>query len=152
VIRPLRPDEVEEAVALWERSRWDALPWLEARLRYSHEDNLEFFRDVVMQQNTVWVAEVHGGLAGFLALSPGKVELLFVEPELQRSGVGSSLLEHAKLLQPDGLALFTHQRNMRAIEFYERRRFSAIAFGVSPKPENEPDVQYAWEGSGEGKS
>ena len=29
--------------------------------------------------------------------------------------------------------------------FYERRGFRAAAYGLSPEPENEPDVKYVWE-------
>jgi ribosomal protein S18 acetylase RimI-like enzyme len=59
--------------------------------------------------------------------------------------VGTALLDKAKELTPAGLTLFTHQRNARARTFYERRGFRAVAFGVSPPPESEPDVKYAWD-------
>jgi hypothetical protein len=35
----------------------------------------------------------------------------------------------------------------RARSFYERRGFRAVQFGVSPPPESEPDVRYAWDPS-----
>jgi hypothetical protein len=42
------------------------------------------------------------------------------------------------------LGLFTHQRNEKARRFYEARGFVAVRFGMSPPPENEPDVRYEW--------
>jgi ribosomal protein S18 acetylase RimI-like enzyme len=60
------------------------------------------------------------------------------------------LLDRAKELAPDGLTLFTHQGNERARAFYERRGFRAVAFGVSPPPESEPDVKYAWRSAEDG--
>ena len=73
-----------------------------------------------------------------------------MDPRCQRRGVGTALLERAKELAPEGLTLFTHQRNERARAFYERRGFRAVQFGVSPPPESEPDVKYAWDSTEDG--
>ena len=51
-----QPDDLEAAVGVWERSRRDAQPWLEERMKYSHDDNLRHFRKVVMHENQVWLA------------------------------------------------------------------------------------------------
>ena len=76
--------------------------------------------------------------------NPAKVDQLHVEPGSQGRGIGTALLDRAKQLAPEGLTWFTHQRNERARAFYERRGFRAVEFGVSPPPESEPDVRYAW--------
>ncbi len=139
--------EVEQTVAVWARSRWDAQPWLERRMGHTLADNLAFFRGTVMKTTEVWVAARGDAIVGLLALAPGRVEHLYVDPPAQGQGVGSTLLDHAKRLTPDGLTLFTHQRNRRARAFYEGRGFRAVAFGVSPAPESEPDVEYRWDGA-----
>ena len=64
---------------------------------------------------------------------------------VQRCGVGTALLRKAAELSPDGLRLFTFQRNERARSFYEKHGFRVVKFGTSPPPENEPDVEYRWE-------
>ena len=84
---------------------------------------------------------------GLLAVQPGLLDRLYVEPERQRQGIGSVLLNKARGLLPDGFELYTHQANYRARAFYESRGLRAVAFGVSPAPESEPDVKYAWEPS-----
>lgn len=139
--------EVEPTVAVWVRSRREAQPWLEHRMGYTADANLAFFRGTVMRTTEVWVAARGDLIVGLLALAPGRVEHLYVDPPDQGHGLGSALLDHAKRLMPDGLTLFTHQRNRRARAFYEGRGFRAVAFGVSPPPESEPDVQYRWDGS-----
>jgi len=143
-IRPLAPDEIEAVVALWERSREHAQPWLEARMAWGHENNLRHFRDVVAREFEVWLAVEGGAIVGLLALGPDRVDQLYVDPPHQGRGVGSALLDFAKRRSPGGLRLFTHQRNTGARAFYEARGLHAVAFGTSPPPESEPDVEYAW--------
>ena len=69
---------------------------------------------------------------------------MYVRPGAQRGGVGRALLAKARQLSPTGLELHTHQHNDRARRFYETHGFRAVAFGMSPAPENEPDVEYHW--------
>ena len=145
-IRRARLEDLEAAVGVWERARWDAQqPWLQERVKYSHADNLRHFRDVVMREDEVWLAVEDNEVVGLLAFGEHKVDQLHVEPRCQGRGVGTALLDRAKELAPEGLTLFTHQRNERARAFYERRGFRAVQFGVSPPPESEPDVKYAWD-------
>lgn len=117
-------------------------------MKYSPEDDLAFFRGKLMPTCRIWIARRDGVLVGMLALDQGKVEQLYVEPAEQGSGVGTALIDHAKAQRPAGLRLFTHQRNERARAFYEHMGFQAVAFGTSPAPESEPDVEYRWLGAG----
>jgi len=113
-------------------------------MNYSHEDNLRHFRNVVMQQNDVWLAVERNRIVGLLAVTGGDLDQLYVDPPWQGRGIGTRLLDRAKELSPRGITLYTHQRNERARAFYERRGFSVMKLGVSPPPESEPDVQYGW--------
>jgi ribosomal protein S18 acetylase RimI-like enzyme len=146
-IRRMRARELEATVSMWRRSRDDALPWLEQRMGYTPEEDLEFFGETVMREQEVWVAVRDDTPLGLLAYGDGLVAHLYVEPAEQATGIGSGLVDKAKELSPAGLRLFTHQRNERARAFYERRGFCAVKFGVSPAPESEPDVEYRWEPS-----
>ena len=83
-------------------------------------------------------------------LQPGHFELveLHVRPDRQRRGIGAALLQQAKALSPAGVQLHTHQQNTQARAFYEKHGFRAVAFGISPPPESEPDVEYHWTPAG----
>jgi ribosomal protein S18 acetylase RimI-like enzyme len=98
-----------------------------------------------MAEYEVWVAVAAGRVIGLLAHHLGVVEQLYIDPPHQRQGVGTTLLRKAMTIYPDGFALFTHQRNKRARAFYEKHGLRAVVFGISPVPESEPDVKYAWD-------
>jgi ribosomal protein S18 acetylase RimI-like enzyme len=144
VIRLAKAVELERATDVWVRSRWDAEPWLEERMGYTREKNLEHFEQVIARENAIWLALRGERLVGLLAYREGYVDQLFVEPRDQRTGVGRALLEKAKELSPEQLELYTHQRNARARAFYESQGFEPVAFGTSPPPESEPDITYVW--------
>ena len=60
-IREIGPGDVEQTVAVWERSRWDAQAYVEERMGYTHEQNLGFFRvwfdgEGVIQQGRILIA------------------------------------------------------------------------------------------------
>lgn len=147
-LRPLEPGEIEAVCALWRRSRTAAQPWLEERMGHTPQDDIEFFSGHIAAANRIWVAIEHTALVGFLAIDGGHVNYLYVDPPAQNRGIGTLLLDRARDLSPTGLTLFTHQRNTNARAFYERRGFRAVAFGVSPAPESEPDVKYEWTPAG----
>jgi len=129
---------------MWRRSREDAQPWLEERMGHTFEDDLRYLGTVVARDSQVWIAAIEEQPVGLLAIRDDLVGQLYVEPAFQGRGIGTALLDLAKELSPHGLSLFTHRRNARARAFYERRGFRAVAFGVSPPPESEPDVRYEW--------
>jgi ribosomal protein S18 acetylase RimI-like enzyme len=83
-------------------------------------------------------------LVGVLVLEAPWIRHFAVFPDYQRQGIGSVLLRRARELSPRELRLFTFQRNDKARAFYEKHGFTAVAFGISPAPELEPDVEYRW--------
>ena len=145
-IRLIEEVDVKATVKMWRRSREGVQPELEARLGYSPEDDLAFFTNTLLQECDVRIAVRGGRPIGLLAMNGDSVEQLYLDPREQRGGIGTALLDLAKGVSPGRLQLHTHQSNASAREFYERHGFRAVEFGVSPAPENEPDVRYEWDG------
>jgi GNAT superfamily N-acetyltransferase len=102
-------------------------------------------RDVVFQHCNVWIAELDGRLAGFLALERDLLEHLYVHADLQRRGVGTALLAKARELCPKGFRLWVFQQNAQARGFYERNglELAELTDGASNE-ERTPDAQYVW--------
>lgn len=143
-IRRYRSDDFDPVNDVWRRSRVESLPDFHANKGHTAEEDRHHFREVVLPRHEIWVAELDGRPVGFMAIAGDFIDQLYVDPALQRRGIGSALMAHAKRLSPTGLRLFTFQINTRARAFYDKTGFTAVRFGVSPAPESEPDVEYHW--------
>jgi len=119
------------------------MPWLP--VLHSFEETVRFFGSFVIPNQSVLVAEAEEGMVGFIAIEGSYVEHLYVAPAHQGIGIGDALLNRAKELRPDGLMLWTFERNHRARLFYEKRGFIAVeSTDGSRNEERTPDVRYQW--------
>ena len=144
-IRPYKSDDFKAVTMLWRRAREQAFPEFQRTKGHTFEEDQSYFRDVILVNNDVWVVEVDGQAAAFMAIAGDFIDQLYVDPVHQRSGLGKALLEHARGLSPEHLWLYTLQINASGRRFYEKNGFRAVKFGVSPPPESEPDVEYHWD-------
>ena len=108
-IRPLDPADIAAVVALSLRAWGPVFPSIEASLgadvyRALEPDPFEAQRHAVEEvcadpSMEVWVAVDEGVVAGFVALqlagALGVVDMVAVDPDHQRRGVGSALMQHA---------------------------------------------------------
>ena len=143
-IRPYQPEDGDQLVALWHHTRKAAYPYNAFQQSLSLVQDSAYFFSFVVPENDIWVADREGQLLGFMAINGEYIDQLFIAVEAQRTGVGEALLMKARELSPDKLRLATFQKNRPARAFYEKHGFVATAFGISPEPENEPDVHYEW--------
>lgn len=144
LIRPYKSDDFEAVTILWRRAREQAFPDFQRRKGHSFEEDQAYFRDVILVNNDVWVAEVDGEPAAFMAIAGDFIDQLYVVPNHQRRGLGQALLDYAKSLSPEHLWLYTLQINTNGRAFYEKNEFCIVKLGISPAPESEPDVEYHW--------
>lgn len=146
VVRPFAETDFSDLVRRWHETNLVSYPYSAVHQGHTLQEATAYFRDRVLADCEVWVAERGGSLAGVLALEAPWIRHLAVFPGHQRGGIGAALLGKARECSPRALRLYTFQRNEPARAFYERHGFIAVAFGVSPPPESEPDVEYRWGG------
>jgi GNAT superfamily N-acetyltransferase len=140
-IREARAGDGDAIASVQRTSKQDALPYL-PDLHTAEEDRW-WVANVLLPSQTVWVAEVDGEIVGMVSVSEGFVQQLYVLPGYQGLGIGSTLLEKAIELSPNGLELWAFQQNERARGFYERRGFVAVEFtDGANNEERTPDVRY----------
>ena len=94
--------------------------------------------------DVIRIAQARCGPVGFHCLVDDVVDQLFVGPEAQGQGIGSTLLLDVMALRPTGFTLRTFRANRKARAFYEAHGLVANEFGRS-EAENEPDVTYRWD-------
>jgi len=144
MIRPYREDDFEVVTALWFEAMHAAMPEMMKRMGFELEGAREYFRNAIILQDQLWVYDSEGMPVAFLGIENDFLDRLYVDPKHHRRGFGQELLDFAKTLSPNHLWLYTHAANKTARVFFEKNGFVAEAFGVSPAPESEPDVEYHW--------
>jgi ribosomal protein S18 acetylase RimI-like enzyme len=144
IIRDYRLEDFDAVTILWRVAREKSLPEFQrAKGHFFYEDR-DYFREHVLKEDHVFVVEIDEHPVAFMALRSDFIDHLYVHPNYQNRGIGKDLLEFARQRSPEHLWLYTLQINMNARAFYETNGFTAEKFGMSPPPENEPDVEYHW--------
>lgn len=140
-LRAATTADAEAVATVFTRSRRGNLPYLP--VLHSEEEDRAFIANIVMVQDTVWVAEA-GAIVGFIAWREGWVDHLYVDLGWTGRGIGSALLAKAFEARRE-LRLWAFQRNRDAIRFYRRHGFRVIkTTDGSRNEEKEPDVLLAW--------
>jgi GNAT superfamily N-acetyltransferase len=145
-LRPAGPVDADAIADVWWRARIAAIPAIPPPVHDEREVR-DWFRDVVLPERDVTLAERDGLIVGLLVLDGASIDQLYVEPGSTSRGVGGALIDVAKAARPTGLDLWTFQSNLGARRFYERHGFVAVATTAGENEEGAPDVRYRWSGS-----
>lgn len=122
-IRARQDDDIAELLVIWRAA-------VEASHRFLTPDDIDWYEglvsDYLPKVSDLRVA-VHddGRPVGFLAQEAGEIQMLFVAPRAQGTGVGSALLEHISETEPQ-LRLQVNEQNPTALAFYLARGFQQV--------------------------
>ena len=146
ILRLATPEDASAIATLMRTTFRVSLPFLPDF--HTAAQDLAYVSGHLIAETTVWVAEIEGLIAGYVAFRPDWIDHLYIHPERQGQGIGPALL--AKAMR-DGAPkqLWAFQQNARARRFYEARGFEAVEFtDGAGNEEKTPDVRYVWHGSG----
>jgi len=143
-IREYRQEDFDVVTILWRVARERSLPEFQREKGHFFFEDQDYFRDHILTNNKVWVAEIDKRAVAFMAVEGEFIDQLYIHPNYQRRGIGKALLDFARAQSPNHLWLYTLQVNANARAFYEKNEFVAERFGISPAPESAPDVEYHW--------
>lgn len=102
------------------------------------------YRERVFRDGRLWGAFEGSCLLGHVALLPGWIDHLYVEPIRHGEGIGGALVRLAQR-ERDDLKLYTFQANERARSLYERHGFVVEELTDGQRNEEKmPDVRYRW--------
>jgi putative acetyltransferase len=130
-LRRYRADDEDAAIALWLETWQQAYPSIDfvARVTWWRER----WRNELVPQASIVVAEQAGALTGFVTIDPsGYLDQLVVGTRHWGSDLGDTLIAEAKRLSPDGITLKVNADNARAIRFYLRNGFLHAGEDVNP--------------------
>jgi GNAT superfamily N-acetyltransferase len=122
-----------------------------APLVHSDQAVREWIGRTLIPSGRTTVAAVDGPIVGLMAVSnDGRyswIDHLYLLPGWIGRGIGTQLLDRARCELSSPIRLYTFECNHTARYFYERRGFTAIAFGDgSGNEEKCPDILYEWRG------
>lgn len=143
-IREYRDDDFNAVTIVWRVAREKAMPEFQRTKGHFFYEDQAYFRDHILKENEVWVVEFENMPVALMAMKDDFIDQLYVHPDFWRRGIGTLLLNFAREKSPKHIWLYTLQVNKNACVFYDANGFIAEKFGVSPPPENEPDVEYHW--------
>ena len=107
------------------------------------EEQRHYLMTTVVPHYVTRVALADEAIVGFVAANRESIAQLYVRIDRLRSGIGTRLLDWAKVQSSGSLWLFTFARNANARAFYEKHGFRATAHGFEPTWQLE-DVRYEW--------
>ena len=143
-VRPFEDQDERAVIGVWHRSGRAAYGFLPTWQALTLERAGDIFRDVIRPRCLIWVGTRNEQVVAFLAMAGSYIDRMYVDPAEWRKGWGTRFVLLAKELHPEGLELHTHLQNHAARRLYEKYGFKAVKFGLSPAPENAPDVEYHW--------
>ena len=123
MIRTFNQSDLESVLDIWLRASVEAHDFMEKGF---WESKVADMRDIYLPGSEIFVYEKDGEVKGFMALSGDMLAALFVDPDEQRRGIGSRLMNKAKA-ECRVLKLTVYRENTKSLGFYERRGFREIS-------------------------
>jgi GNAT superfamily N-acetyltransferase len=121
IIRPYTSADEESVLSIWLRSTVEGQDFLPKAF---WESKLDDVRTVYLPAAVTFVAEENGRIIGFISLLGTMIGGLFVDTNSQGRGVGTSLVESARVHAAQPLEVEVYEQNERARKFYKKCGFA----------------------------
>mgnify|MGYP001351523956 CR=1 FL=1 len=95
------------------------------------DEDIQFYHQMLqsgaLKQVEIWL-ELNGNKepSGFIGLDGTKIEMLFVDPDYHKMGIGSRLIKHAETIKGSHLQVDVNEQNDAAYAFYKGLGFVRI--------------------------
>ena len=137
-IYKMKEQDIPEIVDIWYEASVQAHSFIPGSY---WKKNRELMKSRYIPMSETYLVKNGKAAIGFISLVDEYLGALFVRPEFQGKGVGSSLLNQAKTLR-DTLHLKVFTKNIESIEFYKKKGFSIIS---ESKDEETGENEYVME-------
>lgn len=126
LIRAYQPTDLNGVLTAWENATRIAHPFFSEEFIAAERQNIP---ELYLPNAETWVAEQNGQVVGFMALIGNELGAVFVEPELQGQGIGTSLVNKAHERHVE-LEVEVFALNSIGQQFYEKYGFLPLSESV----------------------
>ncbi|WP_275288305.1 GNAT family N-acetyltransferase [Halomonas elongata] len=123
MIRAYREADIDQVLDIWLSASIKAHGFVDPAFWQSKVGEM---RDRYIPASETFVYERNDRVVGFYSLFEDTLAAIFVDPDLQGQGIGTTLLDDAKGRR-EGLRLTVYRDNAPSVRFYENHGF--VSFG-----------------------
>ncbi len=138
-IREIKNKDIDEVVDIWYEASINAHNFIP---KSYWEANKNLMKSKYIPVSETYLAINEEKIMGFVAIIDEYLAAIFVRPELQGKGIGSSLLAHVKNLRGH-FRLKVYSKNRKSIEFYRFNGFSISSDSIDNDTE-EKELIMEW--------
>lgn len=140
MIRNLEKTDVDSVAEIWLDTNIKAHNFVPAK---HWESNFTLVKEMFLQAEIyVYEGETSKKIEGVVGLDDNYIEGIFVCDKVQSCGIGRQLLDFVKE-RKTFLKLSVYQKNVRAIQFYEREGFQITSENIDENT-GEKEYEMAW--------
>lgn len=122
MIRNFKTQDIDKVMEIWLDTNIKAHDFIKAEY---WKDNFSAVYEM-MPQATIYVYDKEGSIQGFVGLVDTYIAGIFVNTDVQSSGIGKKLLDRCKS-KLENITLSVYKNNTRGVKFYLREDFSIIS-------------------------
>ncbi len=131
MIRKFETPDTQEVIRIWVKASILSHHFVGAEYWQGKADDM--IKVYLPRAETyVWQDNTSSRILGFISLVNNHIAALFVEPSMQRRGIGRELLGYAKSLYRS-INLNVYKENASSVEFYKRQGFSPVSEQLEPQ-------------------
>lgn len=120
-IYPVTKTDYPRIMEVWEAS-------VRATHHFLTEADIQFYKPLILDQYLdavdLYCTKTDDTITGFLGLSDGMVQMLFIHPDTRGLGIGKALLQFA--MEKGIRKVDVNEQNQQAVGFYEHMGFVVI--------------------------
>lgn len=122
MIRKYQTKDLERVIDIWYASSTIAHPFLDTTFVEKVKSDM---RSIYMPNADSWVYEEDNNIMGFISMLDNEIGGLFVSPDKQSKGIGSSLVDFISQTHPE-LEVEVFEKNSIGRAFYKKYGFTEI--------------------------
>lgn len=136
MVRKLRDADINDVAKIWLDTNIKTHNFISERY---WQDNFEIVKEMFLQAEIyVYEDEMTNKIQGFIGLNDNYIAGIFICSEAQSNGIGKQLLDFVKRMKAE-LSLKVYKKNVRAVKFYQREKFSIHNESID---KNTPEKEY----------